>query len=219
MADYWTLDDNTLSMPVIQSDDKVWFDETIKLNQICADVLDARNRGHSVLLLSHFEATLAGLASMLRDKDIRYERFSSLNPTDLCTSPPGKVWLGLARGLPVSSEITTITEVAPLEITVAEHHPMQSRDQEVIDAAAKLACKAQLCFYFSLDDPVMKHFGAASITALFERLGIEKSECVSHPLVTTAIRTAQENIESKVGRDLPTHSVEDWFKYNLPGTK
>jgi preprotein translocase subunit SecA len=206
-------------MPVSQNDDRVWFDEAIKLDQICNDVSAGQGSGHSVLLLSHFEATLACLTALLRQKGIRHERFSSLNPSELCTSSPGKVWLGSARGLPLANEMSPAIAGALLEIIVAEHHPIQSRDQEVIDAAAKLACEAQLCFYFSLDDPVMKHFGSASIQALFERLGIEKSECISHHLVTKAIRTAQENIESKVGKDVPTHSVEDWFKYNLPEKK
>lgn len=206
-------------MPVIKNDDKVWFDEAIKVDQICNDVFAAQQQGHSVLLLSHFEATLARLAALLIQKGIRHERFSSLNPSELCTGSPGKVWLGSARGLPVSSETRTAIEGAPLEVIVAEHHPMQSRDQVVIDAVAKLACQPQLCFHFSLDDPVLKHFGNASIKALFERLGIEKTECITHHLVTRAIRTAQEKIESKVGRDVPTVSVEDWFKYNLPEKK
>jgi preprotein translocase subunit SecA len=207
------------SMPVIQNDDRVWFDDAIKLDQLCNDVSAGQGKGHSVLLLSHFEATLARLAALLRQKGIHYERFSSLNPGELCTSSPGKVWLGSARVLQPTHEMSSPIRGAPLDIIVAEHHPIQSRDQGVIDAAAKLACEAQLCFYFSLDDPVMKHFGTASVKALFERLGIEKSECISHHLVTTAIRTAQENIESKVGKDVPTHSVEDWFKYNLPEKK
>src|SRR5258705_12266459 len=206
-------------MPVIQSDDKVWFDEAIKRHHICDDVFDAQNHGHGVLLLSHFEATLAGLSPALREKGIRHERFSSLNPSELCRSPPGKVWLGLSRGLPMSSEMATITEGAPLQIIVAEHHPMQSRDQEVIDAAAKLACDAQVCFYFSLDDPVMKFYGSETIKALLERLGIPKDEGNSHHLFTKAIRNAQEKIESKVGRDVPNQSAEDWVKYNLPAKK
>lgn len=202
-------------MPVIQNDDKVWFDETIKVDQICNDIAAAQQEGHSVLLLSHFEATLSRLAASLTQKGIRHERFSSLNPFALCTSAPGKVWLGSARGLPISSETRTAVAGAPLEVIVAEHHPMQSRDQAVIDATAKLACQAQLCFYFSLDDPVMKHFGNASIKAVFEKLGMDQTECITHHLVTRAIRTAQEKIESKVGKDVPTHSVEDWFRYNL----
>lgn len=203
-------------MPVIQDDDKVWFDEAIKVDHICSDVSAGEQQGHNVLLLSHFDATLARLAALLTQKEIRHERFSSLNPFELCTSSPGKVWLGSARGLHLAYDMSPVSEGAPLEILLAEHHPMQSRDQEVIDAAAKLACQARLCFYFSLDDPVMKHFGNASIKALFERLGMAKTECITHHLVTRAIRTAQEKIESKVGKDVPTVSVDDWFKFNLP---
>ena len=96
---------------------------------------------------------------------------------------------------------------------------MRSRDKSVVDAAANLSCNAQLCFYFSLDDPVMKHFGAETIKALFERLGIDKNECISHHLINAAIRTAQEKIETQVGKDVATYSAEDWFKYNLRGKK
>lgn len=206
-------------MPVTLNDDRVWFDEARKLDQICNQVSAGGENGHSVLLLSHFESTLASLAALLRERGINHERFSSLNPAELCMSALGKVWLGSARTFQVASEMTSQTQGAPLEIIVAEHHPLQSRDQEIVDAAAKLSCKAQLCFYFSLDDPVMRHFGADSIKGLFERLGIEKDECLSHPLIGTAIRTAQEKIERKVGKDVSTDSAADWFKYNLPEKK
>jgi preprotein translocase subunit SecA len=207
---------NIPSMPVILSDDKVWFDETFKLAQICKETASLQTSGHSVLLLSHFAGTLSRLGASLREKEIRHERFSSLNPSELCRTPHGKVWLGLAGEFRVANELSPLLGGAVLEILVAEHHPLQSRDQEVVGAAAKLSCNAQLCFYFSLDDPLMRHFGSDSVKALFERLGIEKSECISHHLINTAIRTAQEKIESKVGKDVPTHSIEDWFKYNLP---
>ena len=106
---------------------------------------------------------------------------------------------------------------ASLEIIVAEHHPLESKDREVVEAAEKLSCYARLCFYFSLDDPLMRHFGSDSVKALFERLGIDKSECISHHLINSAIRNAQEKIEEKVGKAVPTYSADDWFKYNLPG--
>jgi preprotein translocase subunit SecA len=61
----------------------------------------------------------------------------------------------------------------------------------------------------------MSHFGANSIQPLFERLGIDKAECISHRLINTAIRTAQKKIEAEVGKDVPTYSAEDWFKHNL----
>lgn len=206
-------------MPVILSEDKVWFDEARKLEHICADVATSLANGQSVLLLSHFEGSLVDLAASLRLKGISYERFSSLNPAELCASAPGKVWLGLARAFQLANEMSSRSADPALEIIIAEHHPMHSRDQEVVEAAGKLACQSRLSFYFSLDDPVMKHFATETIKALFERLGIDKNECISHPLINTAVRNAQEKIESKVGKDVPTLSAADWFKYNLPEEK
>jgi preprotein translocase subunit SecA len=206
-------------VPVIVNEDKVWFDEARKLEHICVDVATSHVDGRSVLILSHFEATLESLTTALRAKQITYERFSSLNPAELCTSASGKVWLGSARAFQVAYEMTSPTAGSVLQIIVAEHHPMHSRDREIVDAAAKLSCPAQLCFYFSLDDPVMTHFGAETIKSLFERLGIDKGECISHHLINTAMRTAQEKIEKQVGKDVPTHSAADWFRYNLPETR
>ena len=203
-------------MPVVWNDDKVWFDESLKLAQICHDVAALQTSHRSVLLLSHFEATLSQLAASLNAKEVRHELFASLNPTDLCRQSSARVWLGSARAFRVTQELTSGSGRA-LEVLVAEHHPLQSEDQEIADAAAKLSCNSQLCFYFSLDDPLMQYFGSDTIKALFERLGMDKSECISHHLINSAIRTAQENIERKVGKGFPTYSVEDWFKYNLPG--
>lgn len=205
-------------MPLTHNADKVWFDEAHKLEQLRADVAAFKVKHHNVLLLSHFEATLRKLGVLLRERYVDHELFFSLHPSELCASSYGKVWLGLASALAVPFEMAA-TNGVPLEILVAEHHPFWSRDQAIVDAATKLACGTELTFYFSLDDPVMKHFGAEAVKALFERLGIEKSECVSHHLINTSIRTAQEKIERKVGKDVPTQSPEDWFKYNLPGKR
>ena len=206
-------------MPVTVNEDKVWFDETRKLEQICNQVSVTHENSRSVLVLSHFESTLASLTTLLESRGIAYERFSSLNPAELCSGAPGKVWCAAARGFRVSSEIPLATQGNTFEIIVTEHHPMHSRDQELVDAAAKLPCQAQLTFYFSLDDPVMKHFGTDHIKALFERLGIDKDECISHQLINNAMRTAQQKIEREVGKDVTTHSAMDWFKYNLPEKK
>jgi len=201
-------------MPAILQDDKVWFDEQIKLEQLCLDVATTKTNGQSVLVLSHFEATQARIASLLHTKNVRFESFTSLNPSDLCSSATARVWLGSARAFRVEAQVSSFTNNNSLQIIISEHHPLKSHDQELVDAASRLACNAALCFYFSLDDPIMRRFGS-DIQPLFERLGIDKSECVSHRFINAAIGTAQEKIEREVGKDVPTYSVEDWFKYNL----
>jgi hypothetical protein len=52
-------------MPVTLNEDKVWFDESRKLENLCADVSAAEANGHNVLLLSHFESSITILAAAL----------------------------------------------------------------------------------------------------------------------------------------------------------
>ena len=205
-------------MPLTINDDKVWYDEARKLEQICLRVSEVCDSGHSVLVLSHFESALDAIARVFREKGIDHER-SPVNLAELADLGPSRVWLSPARAFQPAHKLNSAAQKVNLEIIVAEHHPMQSRDQEVMKAAANLDCDATLTFYFSLDDPLMKIFGSDSIKGLLEKLGMTKEECISHPLVTRSIRQAQEKIERKVGRDLPAQSAEDWFKYNLPGKK
>lgn len=206
-------------MPVTINPDKVWFDEDRKAEQICNEISLIRQNGRSVLLLSHFEATLSALAALLEAKGLTHERFSLLSPAELCSAPPGKIWLASARAFQVVSEVAQVVTATTLEIIVAEHHPMHSRDEELVQAAGKLPCKPSLTFHFSLDDPLMQFFGNERIKGLMEMLGMDKSECISHQLINTAIRSAQEKIERKVGKDVPTPSATDWFKYNVRGKK
>lgn len=207
-------------MPVIQADDKVWFDSARKLREICDEVQAIAAENRNVLVLSHFQSNLSRVERLLRERNVSYQKFSSYDSSALGSAPFGTVRLGLARAFePLNSLQLEPEPAARLQVLISEHHPRQSKDQAVIDAAAKLACQSELCFYFSLDDPLLRHFNGDSIQKLFRQLRIDESECISHHLITTAIRGAQEKIESQVPRDLQTESIEDWFKYNLPGKK
>lgn len=203
-------------MPVTLSDDRVWFDSRHKLQEICNQVSNSLAEGINILLLSHFQSTLSTLEYLLRDRGIAYQKFNPFDSNRLCSVTSRTAWVGLARAFQAPNALNE--QNAPTEhvqIVIAEHHPRQSKDQAIIEAAAKLGCVSEVCFYFSLDDALLKYFNGESIQKLLKRLGIDESECISHPLVTSAIRGAQEKIEDLVPRDLQAESIEDWFKYNL----
>lgn len=116
----------------------------------------------------------------------------------------------------VSKRAGDLASAAPLNIIVAEHHPKRSSDEQLLAAARTITCEAQLTFHISLDDPLLTHFGVRSIQQLYQRLGIDEETNLSNPMITTAIRRAQEKIERQVPRDLPAWSIDDWFRHNLP---
>jgi hypothetical protein len=219
-------------MPTTLIDDKVWWNVARKLEGICEEIAAAKAGSSNVLLLAHFEGTLANVEAALRAHSIEIKRFSQFDSSVLCSpslDSTGKVWSGLARSFQAThaggsddwgatrlrSPVETPFQI-PLQIIVAEHHPLLSKDEHLIQAAATITCEAQLTVHIALDDPLLTNFGARSIQGLYKRLGIDEETCLSNPMITTAIRRAQEKIESQVPRDLPAWSIEDWFRHNLP---
>lgn len=207
-------------MPVTHLDDKVWFDTHRKLREIRDEVRAEVEQGTNVLALSHFPASLSQLVALLREAAVPHQNFSAYDSARLCSSPAGTVWTGLARAFhsPAALQATNPIPIK-LKIIIVEHHPRYSQDQAILETAARLPCHAELGFYFSLDDALLLHFNGDSLQKLFKTIGIDESESLSHHLITAAIRTAQEKIEGQLMRDLQAESIEDWFKYNLPGDK
>jgi hypothetical protein len=215
-------------MPAAMLDDKVWWDLERKLGGICEEVVAIMAAGRNILLLAHFEGTLAVLETALRTRRIEHQRFATSISSMLCRvnlDGSGKVWAGRAEAFLPSQTLAVngsnrrepppeIPLEIPLEIIVADHYPLRSKDEQLIKTAVKLACQSQLTFHISLDDPLLVHFGVTSVQHLFKQLGMEEEACLSNPLITAAIRRAQAKIESGTPKDLPAHSIADWFKYN-----
>jgi hypothetical protein len=213
-------------MPTRLIEDKVWWDKRRKLNGICSEISEASGAHQNVLLLAHFETTLAEIEAELSRRSIQIQRLASIDFSSLCSSPIATLWSGLARSFPPPRHTSndwgatklsqTGQYVFPLNVMVAEHYPLRSRDEQLIDAADGIACEAQLTFHLSLDDPLLLNFGVRSVQDLGRRLGIDEETFLSNAMISRSIKQAQEKIEKQLPRDLPAVSIEDWFKYNLP---
>ena len=203
--------------------DKVWLDEGRKLHGICSEIAAAKDNGLTVLAIAHFESTFASLEAALRERPLDYSVYSAFDYSTLCSpgerDGPGRVWVALARdfsarGVPAREK----PEPVRLSIIVAEHHPMPARDDAVMEAAASLPCKSQIDFHTSLADPLLSRFGGEAVRSLFQRLGLDEETAISHPMVSAAIRKAQERIGKQVGQDIHARSADEWFRHNLAGT-
>jgi hypothetical protein len=201
-------------------EDKIWLDGNRKLDAICQDVLEARADLSNALVLAHFKSTLAIVEGRLRERSIEYKSYLPLDFSSLCfrghDTESTSVWVGLASYFQPHSLALAEQSRSSLRILVAEHHPMVSRDQALLDAARSLSCKAQVIQHTSLTDPLLNHFGGERIRGLMKQMGMEEQECVSNPVINRAIRNAQEKIQSQIQREMQTNSPEEWFRYNLP---
>ncbi len=205
-------------------EDKIWLDGSRKLDGICQDALDARVELSNALILAHFKSTLSILEDCLRARVIDYRSYSPFDFSELCfrgrDTESTSVWVGLASHFQARSSAHSSAPMkqsrSALRILVAEHHPLASRDEAVLDAARSLACDAQVIHYTSLTDPLLTHFGGDRIRGLMSQMGMQEQECISSPVINRAIRNAQEKIHKQIQREMQTNSPEEWFRFNLP---
>jgi hypothetical protein len=208
------------AMATLPFTDKIWVNEDRKLDGIHHDIAAALNDSLNVVVIAHFEATLAGVAANLRARPIEFHTFFAGDDDALCSDNAGthtaQVWLALAtyfrpRHFPVEKE----GERDRLCALITEHHPMASKDQALIEAVTGLRCKSRVIFHAALTDGLLSYFGGERLQGLLKQLRQQDEDCLSHPVISGAIRSAQEKIDKKVGREIRAHSAQEWFKYNL----
>jgi hypothetical protein len=197
-----------------QVDDKVWFSSQRKFAGICGELAASDPEHPNTLILAHFPTTLSLLESSLRTAGINFRQYSVSDTWNLC-SIGERVVTGLVRSVEADRPELGNPVLRRLQVMVVEHHPIFGRDRTLLDACDRLQCKPEVSFHIALDEPLMQHFGGQDLVTLLKRLGADESESISHPLVTSAVRNAQKKIEKQTQRDLPTESIEDWFRYNL----
>lgn len=93
-----------------------------------------------------------------------------------------------------------------------EHYPLSSKEFEL---AQKLQLK-EMVFYSSLDEPLFKHLGGDRIISMVEKLGISENEAIEHPMISRALKNAQEKLSTKITIDHTAYSQQEWFSKNLP---
>jgi hypothetical protein len=102
----------------------------------------------------------------------------------------------------------TARDVKDKQVIFFEHYPLHNRE---IDLMEQLQLR-ETRFYSSLDEPLFKFFGGENLPAMISRLGLAANEGVKHPLITAAIKNAQENIQKKMNLEPSAASQEEWLR-------
>lgn len=203
-------------MTKLDYEDRVWVDDGRKLEGICDGLRLAQNDDENVLIIAHFESTLAAVETKLRARSTTYHSFFSNDYPALCSSGSRKVWLALASYFQAHNSATLEKPAdAPLAVLVAEHHPMASKDRALLESLSGLPCRARIVFHVALTDALLTHFGGEKLQDLLERLGHEEEIYISHTLISAAIRNAQEKVDRRVHNEMRAWSANEWVKYNL----
>jgi preprotein translocase subunit SecA len=82
-----------------------------------------------------------------------------------------------------------------LHILGTERHESRRIDNQLRGRSGRQGDPGSSRFFLSLEDDLMRIFGAERITGLMERLGMEEDVPIEHPLINRAIENAQKKVE------------------------
>ena len=106
-----------------------------------------------------------------------------------------------------SEEKEKVIKAGGLHILGTERHESRRIDNQLRGRAGRQGDPGSSRFYLSLEDDLMRIFGADRIQGIMGRLGMEEGVPIEHGLVTRAIENAQKKVEAH-NFDIRKHLLE-----------
>ncbi|MEI6126409.1 MAG: preprotein translocase subunit SecA [Pseudomonadota bacterium] len=94
-----------------------------------------------------------------------------------------------------------------LHIIGTERHDARRIDRQLRGRSARQGDPGSSRFYLSLEDDLLRIFGADRISSIMDRFGMEEDQPIEHKLITRAIENAQSRVEGH-NFDIRKHLLE-----------
>ena len=88
-----------------------------------------------------------------------------------------------------------VPELGGLAILGTERHESRRIDNQLRGRAGRQGDPGSSQFFLSLEDDLMRIFGADNISGIMDKLGMEEDEPIEHSLITKSIERAQKKVE------------------------
>jgi len=90
-----------------------------------------------------------------------------------------------------------VAELGGLHILGTERHESRRIDNQLRGRAGRQGDNGSSRFYLSLEDDLLRIFGAERIANIMDKIGIEENEPIEHSLISKAIENAQKRVEGQ----------------------
>jgi preprotein translocase subunit SecA len=106
-----------------------------------------------------------------------------------------------------ADERTKVIDAGGLMIIGTERHESRRIDNQLRGRAGRQGDPGASRFFLSLEDDLLRIFGAERIQGMMTRLGMEEGEPIEHRLITRAVANAQSKVEGH-NFDIRKHLIE-----------
>lgn len=89
-----------------------------------------------------------------------------------------------------------VADLGGLHILGTERHESRRIDNQLRGRSGRQGDPGSSQFFLSLEDDLMRIFGADNISGMMDKLGMEEDEPIEHSLITKSIERAQKKVEN-----------------------
>jgi len=100
-----------------------------------------------------------------------------------------------------------VAELGGLHILGTERHESRRIDNQLRGRAGRQGDMGSSRFYLSLEDDLLRIFGAEKISSIMDRIGMEENQPIEHKFISKAIENAQKRVEGH-NFDIRKHLLE-----------
>ena len=191
----------------IQRDDKediVFKTKREKYNAVIENVTDLSRSGRPVLIGTTSVEISELLGRMLKIRKIPHNILNAKlhkKESDVVAEAgkPGQVTIATnmaGRGTDIKL-IDQVKDVGGLAIIGTERHDSRRVDRQLRGRSGRQGDPGSSQFYVSLEDNLMRLFGAERIAKMMDRMGLKEEEVIQHSMITNSIERAQKKVEEK----------------------
>ena len=187
----------------IDLDDAVFKTKKEKYKAVCDSVEEAYRKGQPVLVGTITIETSELLSGMLNRRGIPHNvlnaKFHEKEAEIVADAGRhGSVTIATnmaGRGTDIKLD-DEAKALGGLKIVGTERHESRRIDNQLRGRSGRQGDPGESKFYLSLEDDILRLFGADNLMNIFNRLGVEEGEEIHHKMLSKAIENAQKKIEN-----------------------
>ncbi|SMG46359.1 preprotein translocase subunit SecA [Paenibacillus aquistagni] len=186
----------------VDSPDVVYKTVNAKFNAVVNEIVERHQKKQPILVGTVSIENSERLSDMLRRKGIQHKVLNAKYHAE-------EAEIIARAGEPSSVTIATnmagrgtdiilgegVADVGGLHIMGTERHESRRIDNQLRGRAGRQGDPGSSQFYLSLDDELMRRFGADNVLGMMEKLGFEEDQPIESKLISRAVESAQKRVE------------------------
>ncbi len=204
------------NMPMIRTDhsDVIYKTEKEKFDAVIEEIRELHEAKRPVLVGTISIEKSELLSKYLTRNGIRHHVLNAKNHEKEAeivsqAGQPGQVTISTnmaGRGTDIKLG-EGVAALGGLHILGTERHESRRIDNQLRGRSGRQGDMGSSRFYLSLEDDLLRIFGAERISSVMDRIGIEEGQPIEHRLISRAIENAQKRVEGQ-NFDIRKHLLE-----------